>query len=354
MNTLSKTIRWQQAGFMLSPGAETPFYAALCDELLDDVGRDGAVARVLAPYADAPVEDAYVLRLLAAFHRLALSSESPDLAAHFPSTGGDGDAHATMAVITDVLDAPPPVIGEMLGHVPQTNEVGRAAALASGLLIVAERVGLPVRLREIGTSAGLNLRLDEYWYQQDAHSWGAAASPVRFVDLWNGGAPPFGSTLAITERRGCDRNPIDVTDPSDATRLLSYVWPEPQKRFERAHAAIDIASRTPVELDRADAGAWLPEQLAPQEGSALVVFHSVFWQYLDHDTQTGLRDALEEAGRAATSDAPLAWLRLEPSPGTYVPAELRLNLWNGGPGTGNETLLATTGFHGGPIEWRTP
>jgi hypothetical protein len=353
VSALIKTIRWQQAGFTLSPGAETPFYAALCEELVDDVGRDGAVARVLQPHADAGVEDAYVLRLLAAFHRLALTGAAPDLAAHFPSTGGDGDTHATMAAITDVLIANPPEIADMLSRPPQTNEVGRAAALASGLLVIADRVALPLRLREIGTSAGLNLRLDEYWYQHGARSWGQAASPVRFVDLWNGGAPPFAANLAIADRRGCDRNPIDVTDPQGALALLSYVWPEPRERFERARAAIDIASHKPVDVDRADAGAWLPKQLAPYEGSALVVFHSVFWQYLDDDTQTSIRAALEQAGATATPEAPLAWLRLEPTHTTYVPAELRLTLWNGRAGSGIETLLATTGFHGGAIAWRT-
>jgi hypothetical protein len=355
MSALIKTLRWQQAGFTLSPGAATPFYAALCEELVDDVSRDGAVARVLAPYADAGVEDAYVLRLLAAFHRLALTGDSPDLAAHFPSTGGDGDVHATMAAITDVLLANPPAVADMLSRPPQTNEVGRAAALASGLLVVADRVRVPLCLREIGTSAGLNLRLDEYWYQHGTRSWGRAASPVRFVDLWNGGAPPFEANVAIADRRGCDRNPIDVTDPQGALALLSYVWPEPRERFERARAAIDIAARRPVALDRADAGEWIPQQLVDRPaGTALVVFHSVMWQYLDDGTQSSIRTALTQAGEAATADAPLAWLRLEPTPTTYVPAELRLTLWNGASRHGDEMFLGTTGFHGGPLEWRTP
>jgi len=41
--------------------------------------------------ADAPFEAAYVLRLLGGVHRMVLSGAAPDVAAHFPSTGGDGD-----------------------------------------------------------------------------------------------------------------------------------------------------------------------------------------------------------------------------------------------------------------------
>ena len=49
--------------------------------------------------------------------------------------------------------------------------------------------------------------------------------------------------------------------------------------------------------------------------------------------------------------APLAWLRLEPNAEHYVPAELRLTVWNGETSAPEERLLATTGFHGGPITW---
>ncbi len=355
MTTLIETLRWQQAGFRISPGAETPFYAALAEEMIGDAEADGPVAHALAPYANAPVEDAYVLRFLAALHLLALTGKSPALAAHYPSTGGDGDAHAAMPAIADVLASEPPEIAAMMARVPQTNEVGRAAALASGLLVIADRVRLPLRLREIGTSAGLNLRLDAFGYRQGSRTWGDTTSAVQFADWWQDGTPPFETHVEIVDRCGCDRNPIDVTNPDDANRLLSYVWPEPRERFARAHAAIDIAARVPVRLDQSDAVVWATEQLADRrEGTALVVFHSVFWQYLDADAQQTLRAAFADTGRAATADAPLAWLRLEPNADTYVPAELRLTLWDGGSHSGEENLLATTGFHGGPMTWRSP
>jgi hypothetical protein len=84
-------------------------------------------------------------------------------------------------------------------------------------------------------------------------------------------------------------------------------------------------------------------------GTALVVYHSVFWQFLDQPTQRSLHDALADAGRHATRHAPLAWVRLETHPDTFVPAELRVTVWEGQDTTGDETLLATTGFHTGPI-----
>ena len=348
---LIRTIRWQQHGFSR---LGCRFYGALSDTLIADVEAGGPAGRLLAPFAGEPVESAYVLRLFAGIHRLALSGAVPALARHFPSAGGDGDARAAMEVIRAVLRDPPPEVSGYLSRPPQTNEVGRAAALASGMAFTAREAGLPLRLREIGASAGLNLRLDAYWYEQDGAGWGNTGSPVRFTGLWPQASSPFAVRPEILDRRGCDRHPIDVTTGTGALTLLSYVWPEPPERFTRARDAIALAGRQPVMIDRADAAAWLAGQLRTRlPGAAFVVYHSVVWQYLQKTTQDRIRAQLSAAGSSATPQMPLAWLRLEPHPQTYAPAELRLTFWNGQEGEPKEWLLATTDFHGGALQWFT-
>jgi hypothetical protein len=79
--------------------------------------------------------------------------------------------------------------------------------------------------------------------------------------------------------------------------------------------------------------------------------HSVVWQYLEPETATAITDAILAAGDTTSPDAPLAWLRLEPNPETYAPAELKVTIWSGSDP--QERLLATTGFHGGPMVWRS-
>jgi hypothetical protein len=107
-----------------------------------------------------------------------------------------------------------------------------------------------------------------------------------------------------------------------------------------------------LDVESADVTEWLPGQLGePHPGVALVVFHSVFWQYLAPGTRASLRRDLTAAGERATADAPLAWVRLEPNETNYTPAELRLTTWNGAPASGTDRLLAATGFHGGEIDW---
>jgi hypothetical protein len=102
-----------------------------------------------------------------------------------------------------------------------------------------------------------------------------------------------------------------------------------------------------VDVDEEPVETWLPRALdTPVAGAATVVFHSVVWQYLPKETRDIVRRTLDDAGRRAAPDAPLAWVRLEPSL-RMLHSELRYTLWPGGA----ETLLATAGFHAGPISW---
>jgi hypothetical protein len=345
---LIETIELQRSGFR---NLGSPFYDRLGEELATAVLSDGPVWSVLGPFADASFEGAYVLRFFAGIHKLVLDGSLPALAAHFPSTGGDGDARAAMAAIVELLDEPPRAVRDALAVPPQTNEVGRSVALASGLLFISGQTGLPIHLREIGSSGGLNLRLDSYRYEQDGEGWGSQESPLRFANLWEGGAPSFSPGAEIVDRRGCDRHPIDATSPTGALTLLSYVWPEPRERFDRIHHAIELAQKTPVVIDEADAATWVPHELSKRSsGTSFVIMHSVVWQYLERETAATITEAMVKAGETTTPDSPLAWLRLEPNPETYVPAELKVTIWNGSDP--QERLLATTGFHGGSIAWK--
>jgi hypothetical protein len=343
--TVTDGLRLQAAGCR---HLGSPFYAGLLELMVDDVEAGGAVWTLLEPHADEPSGAAYPIRLLAGVHRAVLSGAAPALAAHFPTTGGDGDVTATWPEYRDLLASPPETVLDALRRPPQTNEVGRSASLAGGLATVARLTALPLRLLEIGTSAGLNLRLDRYWYEQEGIGWGDPASAVRFVDLWSPARPPFEAGAVVAMRRGCDRDPIDPSGAEASLTLLSYVWPGQDARFETLRDALEIAAAVPISVDRADAVEWVPAQLAVQRaGLATVVMHSVFWQYLPADAQDSIVASLAAAGSRATADAPLAWLRLEPS-ASGNSLELRLTSWPGG----GEVVLAKAGFHAGPVTWR--
>lgn len=135
----------------------TPFYADLMELMADEVDAGGPIAELIAPDATDP-EAGYRLRVLGGLHRMVLGGDAPDLARHYPSTGGDGDAAAAWPRIRELLNDPPAAVRDALTRPPQTNEVGRSASLVGGFLVVARDTGLPLRVLELGSSAGLKDR----------------------------------------------------------------------------------------------------------------------------------------------------------------------------------------------------
>jgi hypothetical protein len=330
--------------------ARSPFYAELLAHLAADAEAGGPTWDLLGPTVDDPALQVPQLRLLGAVHRLVLGGAAPELTAHYPSVGGDADATAAWPEVRSLLTARHDELARSLERPPQTNEVGRSAALIGGFLTVAAETGHPLRVLEIGSSAGLNLRFDQFWYQSGAHGFGDPASPVRFVDVWDGRPPPFGTTMTVSSRAGCDHDPIDPASDAGRLALLGYVWPDQPARFALLRAALDVAARVPATIDQADALEWVTAQLAePHPDEATVVFHSIVMQYFAPDAITEFAAVLADAGARATPSAPLAWLRLEPtSPSEVTRAELRLTVWP----EGEERLLGLAGFHGTPVEWR--
>ncbi len=328
----------------------SPFYGVLCELMAADARAGGPVFDVLEPFAAEPFERVYQLRVLGGVHRIVLEGRSPALARHYPSVGGDGDAHAVWPEFLALVAARPPEVRAALTHPVQTNEVFRSTALVGGFLIVARDTGLPLRILELGSSAGLNLRFDHYRYERDGQAFGPPDSPVRFVDVWVDGGPPLDVALEVAERQGCDRDPIDPTTTDGHLTLLSYMWPGQEDRFDLMQAALTVAATVDAPIARADLVDWLGEQLArPRLGVATVVFHSIVWQYLPDDVRAAARARIEAAGARATAAAPVAWLRLEPSMQERLGVpEVRLTVWPGG----EERLLATASFHTGPVHWR--
>jgi hypothetical protein len=286
------------------------------------------------------------LRLFGGLHRLALEGGAPALAAHLPSTGGDGDADAAWPALLDAVRENTPRLRAALAFPPQTNEAGRSAALLVGFHTVAAATGLPLRLLELGASAGLNLRFDRYRYDVGTRVAGDERSRVRFPSSWFEGTWDLPLAVAVAERRGCDAAPIDPRRADDRLRLLSYVWPDQAARFELLAAALEVAQEVDVAVDASDACEWLEARVRePAEGLATVVFHSIFVQYLTDAGRARLTATIEAAGRRASPTAPLAWLRMEP--GGEMRTEVRLTSWPGGV----ERVLATAGYHGRPVRW---
>lgn len=323
----------------------SPLYAHLLEEAASDFERGGPTVRVLAPSErDAP-NTMLSLRFMGAVHRAVLKGQAPELAELYPSVGGQVDLARVWPAFSETLERIGESIRGDIGPPVQTNEVARSAALLGGFLVVAESTGLPLRVLEIGASAGLNLNFDHYFYETDARDWGDSGSPVRMLGIIQGDSFPWSAGVNVAERRGCDAAPLDPASDRDRLLLRSFVWPDQIERFALLTRALDFARTNPVEVEQADAGEWAARQLArPGEGRATVVFHSIVMMYLSDESRESLVATIEEAGQRATPSAPLAWLRMELGGDE---ADVRLTLWP----RGEERLIAKAGYQGQAVRW---
>lgn len=286
---------------------------------------------------------AVAMRLNAALHALARRDTPATLGALYRGAHGDVDGAVAAALV-----AHDGFIADWMRDPPQTNEVGRAAAIVAALMAVRTRFALPVELLELGSSAGLNLNLARYAYDLGGIAAGEASSPVRIAPEWRG-APAPDMPVEIAAAHGVDLHPLDPHDFVTCERLMAYVFADQPARSARLAQALELARRHPPSVTRADAAVWLGERLRePQaSGRARVIFHSMVLQYVAPDHRARIERAIALAGACADPSRPLARIGFEwNAPRTQV--ELRLTCWP----DGETRVLATCHPYGAWIAWR--
>jgi hypothetical protein len=319
-------------------------------EAARDIDHGGIVAELFAGVA-VPPGSVPSLRLLGALHHFVLGGGAPALGVFYPSVGGEAPPDGAWPVAERTIRENFDALKARLGRTVQTNEPGRSAVLFSALLWVTDRYQLPIRLLELGASAGLNLVPDEYRYVIAGHVLGNATSPVRFhepcVSLPELDLVATARALRIVKRAGCDLAPLDPASPEDRLTLLSYVWADELERFNRAKTALALAAARPGDVAAESASDWLPRALAQARRTELtVVWHSLFRQYVEPETwdalQANFRDAVE-----ADSSRSIVWLSMEPSSEYLASVELLVCTHPDDP----PTRLAWCGDHGPPVKW---
>ncbi|MET7282946.1 DUF2332 domain-containing protein [Kribbella sp. NPDC005582] len=324
----------------------SPMYAELLRRIVDDYELGGASTGVLGSYEGHQFEESIALPLLGAVHRLVLSGEAPELASFYPSVGGVWDPVLGWEAFEQVLQSRAAELRAGLLQPPQTNEVRRSVALYGGLLQLADEFGLPVRLFEIGSSAGLNLRADHFRFNlADGTSYGPADSPVVIESAWSGREVPR-SPLRIAERVGSDVAPVNALSEEGARTLTSYVWADQAERLARLRGALAIAREVPADIRREDAVSFV-RGLELSEGHLTVLWHSIMWHYLSPEDQAAVDAALAELGAKAGESTPLARLRLESAGEWDEEFLVDLETWPGGV----RRVLGHADPHGQGMVW---
>lgn len=330
----------------------SPLYVELMRGAATSAASGGIVARA---FEGDSLEHGSVpsLRLLAALHSLVLQGQAGELAAYYPSAGGEKPPAGAWQAAARALEEHCEEVRARIGRSVQTNEPGRCVASYGALLWLTECHGLPIRLLEIGASGGLCLIPDRYGYVAGGSLLGDPGAALVFDEPWIGSpvADP-GQTdqrLQIASRAGCDLTPLDLCLAADRRTALSYIWPDEPERLERLRLAIETFRREPVSVEQAEASAWLTDRLKPPavEGLLTVIWQSVVRQYLPEEARVAIAETIAAAGSAADERSPIAWVTMEPEGDHLGDFDLTCTCWP----PGERVALGPAGNHGPPVRW---
>ncbi len=287
-------------------GDQVPMYGRICRAAAED-------REVIDLLSVAPPGQRRPILLLAALHDLVLEHPGVPAGRWFPSVTGRPvpagdpwpDVRATLFEHADRIR------GVVSTRSTQTNEVGRSALWNLAVPWAATDVDAPVALVELGTSAGLNLRFDDYRVDVLDHRPGAtgeviatrgrAGSEVHLETAFRHGELPQEGVLHIVDRVGVDLDPVDLRDPERRRWLRACIWPEQLERFRRFDAAVAtfLAEADPPRVVAGDAVDELGDVIESLPDDAhVVVIWSWFLTYLRRDRRAALDAALDLIGRS--------------------------------------------------------
>ncbi|MEJ6004888.1 DUF2332 domain-containing protein [Paucibacter sp. AS339] len=360
----TQTLRGQQfRQFAHVECPQDPLYAAICLLVADS-------AELLALLDHAPPTQARPNLLLAALHERVLAGVQHPLADYYPSVGGqrmpDADLPATL------LDFARRQRVQLTAHLrtrnTQTNEIGRCAVLWPALQHIAALSGrTELALFDFGSSAGLNLGVDEYCYRYESATGGFEAGAISALHRpliqcqWLGSAKAMpAARWRVAERIGADPAPIDVQNEDAVRWLAACLWPHDRARASRLQQAVALArvQRRQV-LQSADCldalEHWLNEL---PDGLQPVLFNSWVLHYFDAEALAQMRERVAGLMRQRA----LCWLSAE-SP-QLRPAGLELpalaegaqasTLWTlqwAQQGELQQAVLAWSHPHGRWLQW---
>lgn len=339
------------ADFATSTATRAPLYTRMSEGLALDPELAGLLLH-------SPVHQRQPVLFFASVHALLLAADRTggvdgDLAAHYPNLTPAPELGDPAPALRAFCVAHHDELVELLAtRSTQTNEIGRCALLLPVLGLLYEEVG-PLAHLDVGTSAGLNLLLDRYHYTYEPGGPVGDPSPVELVCGTRGSVPIPTSIPVIAERMGLDRAPVDIHDPDRRRWLEACVWPDQTDRFERLHAALEMALSADADIRTGDA-VTDTAGLAAGMTAHPVVTNTWVLNYLSGAQRTAYLAALDELG--AQRDA--SWVFAES--GALVPelpvadptrsaTELVLVRWRGG--RRHVTHIGVAHPHGYWLHW---
>ncbi len=193
------------------------------------------------------------------------------------------------------------IIGLLKNKIVQTNEVRRCSYLYPVFGHIYQMTKEPLALIEIGTSAGLQLCVDQYSYSYGTGEiYGNPNSEVHLSSVIKGR-----NTLLqqmnkpeVATRTGIDLHINDVRNTEDYLWLKALIWPEHGERRELFEKAASFVSNQTLRLIEGD-GVEMLRSLAAEvsEEQVICVFHTHVANQMPVETKVKLLEQIKEIGQ---------------------------------------------------------
>lgn len=325
-------------------GSYAPLYGRIGAAIADD-------SALLAIAASATPGQSPPDLMLAAVHYLLACEPAHPLACYYPTLTPQPAAGDPGPVFREFcLERRDQLTTLVSTRRVQTNEVRRCCYLLPAVMLAAHLAGGPLALIETGTSAGLNLAMDQYAYDYGSGTVISGTGPRLTLRCRLSGIcpPPLGLPIPQVEwRAGIDLHPLDPASPEDAAWLRALVWADHPGRASLLAAALTAATgRPPVPLHAGDATDRLPALVACAPADMTVcLFHTAFLAHLPALD----RERFEHLVVVLSAARPIYWVQAEPRQDPAEP-RLRLTACEDGRITG-QWPLGNYHPHGEWLEW---
>lgn len=285
---------------------------------------------------------------LAAVNYLLYKNPSHPLAKFYPNHSGQPFSEADLFenFKTFCFNHAGQINHIMKTRLVQTNEVRRSALLLPAINEVSKKIESEIALIDMGTSSGLNLLIDQYYYEySNGTKVGKSDSLLKITCIAQNKNLKINSIPKIGKRIGIDLNPIDLNTLDEVLWTLSLVWPDQIERINRLQLAIQILKQQPVELHKGD-GVVLLSKLTKDipKNMAICVMHSfVLNQFSDEARSSFEKQLCELSSQRDIWRISLEWLDTEQP-------QLCLDHYSSGNLT-ERNILAICHQHGEWLDW---
>lgn len=240
---------------------------------------------------------------LGAIHYLLMKGYNHPLAGFYPSlTDQPLPQEKVYPMFTDFCRAYSEEIIELIkSKIVQTNEVRRCSYLYLIFSHITRMTRNPLALIEIGTSAGLQLFVDNYSYSYGSDDiFGNLDSEVHLRSEIRGDKSLLNHLphFDVATRIGVDLHINDVRDSEDYLWIKALIWPEHSERRELFEKAASYVSNQKLSLIEGD-GVEILRSLAEEipEEQVICVFHTHVANQMPVETKEKLLKQIKEIGK---------------------------------------------------------